>query len=265
MTLGGRGFGAFRLGGCGFGQACAALFLCRVQIAEGAGELALEEALVADEFGECVVVFGVAVKGPGLRVGAALLVVLLRQGIAFGLEVEQAGIQAFDQGVLNLVEGLEAATELVLELEEFVGIAVGRDELAGGHAVDEAVAAGDSFAFWGAGASAFCAFWRLALVCASVAMGCGPVCVMAGVDLDQRYGNGDPPTDSIVGQAVLGSGVQRLQVVEKVRRICVASCVTEKGFLSFAAGKSRKSRVSPIAAKVRKPCSELNRRVMPVL
>jgi len=36
---------------------------------------------------------------------------------------------------------------------------------------------------------------------------------------------------------------------------------TEKGFLSFAAGKSRKSRVEPIAAKVRKPCSELNPRL----
>ena len=40
---------------------------------------------------------------------------------------------------------------------------------------------------------------------------------------------------------------------------------TEKGFISFAAGKSRKSRAQPVAAKVMKPCSELNRRLRPGL
>jgi len=41
--------------------------------------------------------------------------------------------------------------------------------------------------------------------------------------------------------------------------------VTEKGFISFAAGNSRKSRAEPNAAKVMKPCSELNRRLRPDL
>jgi hypothetical protein len=50
---------------------------------------------------------------------------------------------------------LEAVAELIEELEEFVGIAIGREELAGGHAVDEAVAAGDGFACRGAGAGTF--------------------------------------------------------------------------------------------------------------
>jgi hypothetical protein len=41
--------------------------------------------------------------------------------------------------------------------------------------------------------------------------------------------------------------------------------VTEKGFISFAAGNSRKSRAEPTAAKVMKPCSELKRRLRPGL
>ena len=36
------------------------------------------------------------------------------------------------------------------------------------------------------------------------------------------------------------------------------AAATVKGFLSFAAGRGRRSKVQPIAAKVRKPCSELN-------
>jgi hypothetical protein len=53
------------------------------------------------------------------------------------------------------VAGLKALAELVEELEEFVGIAAGREELAGGHAMHEAVAAGYGFAFGGAGSGAF--------------------------------------------------------------------------------------------------------------
>ena len=38
-----------------------------------------------------------------------------------------------------------------------------------------------------------------------------------------------------------------------------------QGFISFAAGNSRKSRAEPTAAKVMKPCSELKRRLRPGL
>jgi hypothetical protein len=55
------------------------------------------------------------------------------------------------------------------------------------------------------------------------------------------------------------------QVIEKMERETGLEPATEKGFLSFAAGKSRKSRVELIAAKVRKPCSELNPGLRPGL
>ena len=110
----------------------------------------------------------IAMESPGQGVGAAGLVELLRHGVGFGLIVDQAGIhvtdgahfefsgdQAFDQGVLDFVEGLETVAELVEELEEFLGIGIGREELAGGHAVDQAVAAGDGFALRAAGSGAF--------------------------------------------------------------------------------------------------------------
>ena len=107
-------------------------------------------------------------EGPGQGVGAARFVELLRHGVGFGLIVEQAGIQvadgahfefggdqAFDQGIFDFVEGLEAVAELVEELEKFLGIGIWGEELAGGHAMDQAVAAGDGFALRGAGPGAF--------------------------------------------------------------------------------------------------------------
>jgi hypothetical protein len=51
-----------------------------------------------------------------------------------------------------------------------------------------------------------------------------------------------------------------------IPRPCTCSNLAfEKGFLSFAAGESGKRSLQPIAAKVRKPCSELNRGLMPGL
>ena len=107
-------------------------------------------------------------EGPGQGLGAAGLVELFRHGVGFGLIVEQAGIQvadgahfefggdqAFDQGIFDFVEGLEAVAELVEELEKFLRIGIGREEFAGGHAMDQAVAAGDGFALRGAGSGTF--------------------------------------------------------------------------------------------------------------
>ncbi|MGA2580674.1 MAG: hypothetical protein ABSH24_32175, partial [Bryobacteraceae bacterium] len=68
---------------------------------------------------------------------------------------EFGGDQAFDQGIFDFVEGLEAVAELVEELEKFLGIGIWGEELAGGHAMDQAVAAGDGFALRGAGPGAF--------------------------------------------------------------------------------------------------------------
>jgi hypothetical protein len=47
--------------------------------------------------------------------------------------------------------------------------------------------------------------------------------------------------------------------------MAVFSGETVKGFISFAAGESSKSREQLIAAKVMKPCSELNRKLVPGL
>src|ERR1022692_3712571 len=157
------------------------------------------------------------VEGPSHGVGAALLVELLGHWAAFGLVVEQAGVkvsdrahfefggdEAFDQGVLGLVEGLEAVAEMVEELEEFVGIAVGREELAGGHAVHEAVAAGYGFAFGGTRAGAFLGILAIGVSLRFGSHGNGSLCVMAGVDLDEQYGIGHPACRFYCGVGGLG-------------------------------------------------------------
>jgi hypothetical protein len=53
-------------------------------------------------------------------------------------------------------------------LEEFLGIGIRREELAGGHAMDQAVAAGDGFTLGGAGSGAF-----LRVFPVGVGLGCG--------------------------------------------------------------------------------------------
>ena len=173
--------------------------------------------------------------------GAAFLFVTLQHGVFRGLDVEQGGIrvadrahfefggdEAFDQGVLGLVEGLETAAELVEDLEEFVGIAVGREELAGGHAVHETVAAGDGFALRGAGSGTFLGVFAIGVGLRFGGHGMGPCVslrVMAGVNLDRGFGNGAEsefqPADSIMKPAVCNSWAQRLQVIEKAGEIWV--------------------------------------------
>jgi hypothetical protein len=65
---------------------------------------------------------------------------------------------------------------------------------------------------------------------------CVSLCVVAGVNLDRGLGNVAEseiqPADFIVEQAVLGSGVQRLQVVERMGTIWVASGVIENRLTS---------------------------------
>ena len=97
----------------------------------------------------------------------------------------------------------------VEELEVFFGVAVGREELAGGHAVDEAIAAGDGFAFGVAGACAFLGDWRSF----ALRWSCGwSLCVVV-CDGRRRFGSEIRPVDSMVGSGGVGTRIQRLQVV----------------------------------------------------
>src|SRR5208282_181732 len=77
-----------------------------------------------------------------------------------------------------MVDGLEMRAVLVEELEEFGGVGIGREELAGGHAVYEAVAAGDGFALGGARAGTFVGVLAIGVHLRFGGHGMGPFCVM---------------------------------------------------------------------------------------
>jgi hypothetical protein len=92
----GRGFGfSFYPTGRGFHELGAAPVLQQMEIAEGAGELALQESLIAYELGERIGACGIEVEGPGQGMGVALLE-SVGHDVGFGLVVEQAGVQIAD-------------------------------------------------------------------------------------------------------------------------------------------------------------------------